>query len=280
MSANIEGLLEQGKREARNGNRGEAQTYLMKVVELDQYNEEGWLWLSSVLDTEEEQRTCLENVMVINPENAQAQRALAELDRGGSSSDMFAAMGLDGKDSDSSDDFESFVETATAETDQSFAGNDDPFSPTSPFDTGGGAFSSSAGPFTTSADDDEVVGMTLESSLFADDDDDDEPEVPTTMTSGLMSPTQEAEPVENEVLESSIYADEDTAFYDDDLEESFEDDEPSEGSDLLAQIPDHIKPTRIPGTDETINPALSTGIIIVGVLNAAALIALVLQFML
>jgi hypothetical protein len=52
-------------------------------VEIDQYNEQAWLWLSAVVDSPEEQRTCLENVLAINPANERARQGLDILSKKG-----------------------------------------------------------------------------------------------------------------------------------------------------------------------------------------------------
>jgi hypothetical protein len=61
------------------GNKAEARTLLERAIELDSYNETAWLWLSAVVDTPEEQQTCLENVLVINPKNSRARQGLKSL---------------------------------------------------------------------------------------------------------------------------------------------------------------------------------------------------------
>lgn len=76
-----EQLLAWAKAALRDGKRKEAQDALMQIVEEDQYHEDAWLWLANAMETEDERRTCLENVLVINPENRAAQQALAALDR-------------------------------------------------------------------------------------------------------------------------------------------------------------------------------------------------------
>jgi hypothetical protein len=79
MSANVDAMVRAGAEAYRNGNKGDARTLLEKAIELDQYNEQAWLWLSAVVDTPEEQRTCLENVLVINPNNERALMGLRSL---------------------------------------------------------------------------------------------------------------------------------------------------------------------------------------------------------
>ncbi|NDJ85061.1 MAG: hypothetical protein GYB66_04165 [Chloroflexi bacterium] len=73
-------LLKEGINAARAGDKDKAREAFRKVVELDQYNEQGWFWLASVVETEEERRTCLGNVVLINPENLKAQRLLEQLE--------------------------------------------------------------------------------------------------------------------------------------------------------------------------------------------------------
>lgn len=81
MSANVEAMVREGKAALKAGRKDEARTLLMKAVELDPYNEDGWLWLSGIVDSPEDQRTCLENVLAINPNNQSAQRGLAILNQ-------------------------------------------------------------------------------------------------------------------------------------------------------------------------------------------------------
>jgi tetratricopeptide (TPR) repeat protein len=61
---------------ARDGRRGEARTILMRVVELDERNEQAWLWLAGVMDDPADVRICLENVLELNPGNARARQGL------------------------------------------------------------------------------------------------------------------------------------------------------------------------------------------------------------
>ncbi|MDZ4771459.1 MAG: bacterial transcriptional activator domain-containing protein [Chloroflexota bacterium] len=75
-SANVEGMLREGVNALKAGRRDEARALLLRAVELDQYNEEAWLWLSGVLESFEDQRTCLENVLSINPGNDRARQGL------------------------------------------------------------------------------------------------------------------------------------------------------------------------------------------------------------
>ena len=72
-------LLQDGIQAVKRGEREKARTLLTQVVEQDETNEQAWLWLSGAVDTDEERRVCLENVLALNPNNAAAQRGLARL---------------------------------------------------------------------------------------------------------------------------------------------------------------------------------------------------------
>ncbi len=71
--------LRRGIEAAREGKRAEARELFEQVVEIDEKNEKGWFWLASVVDTDDERRICLSNVLHINPNNERAQRALDAL---------------------------------------------------------------------------------------------------------------------------------------------------------------------------------------------------------
>lgn len=79
MSANVEAMIRAGIDAFRAGNKADARTLLERAIELDEYNEMAWLWLSAVVETPEEQRTCLENVLVINPNSERAKQGLKSL---------------------------------------------------------------------------------------------------------------------------------------------------------------------------------------------------------
>lgn len=81
MPANVDGMVREGISAFRAGNKEEARTLLLRAVEIDQYNEQAWLWLSAVVETPEEQRTCLENVITINPNSERAKQGIDMLDQ-------------------------------------------------------------------------------------------------------------------------------------------------------------------------------------------------------
>lgn len=81
MPANVDGMVREGISAYRAGHKEEARTLLLRAVEIDQYNEQAWLWLSAVVETPEEQRTCLENVLTINPKSDRAKQGIDMLDQ-------------------------------------------------------------------------------------------------------------------------------------------------------------------------------------------------------
>ena len=64
---------------AKAGRNAEARQLLEAVLDADERNERAWLWLSGVVDSDEERTICLENVLSINPTNQAARRGLAML---------------------------------------------------------------------------------------------------------------------------------------------------------------------------------------------------------
>ena len=64
---------------AKAGRNAEARQLLEAVLDADERNERAWLWLSGVVDNDEERAICLENVLSINPDNQAARRGLAML---------------------------------------------------------------------------------------------------------------------------------------------------------------------------------------------------------
>jgi hypothetical protein len=74
------GLLQQGIEALKAGRKAEARKLLAQVVQQDQRNETAWLWLSGAVDTDEQRRYCLENVLKVNPANVMARRGLERLE--------------------------------------------------------------------------------------------------------------------------------------------------------------------------------------------------------
>lgn len=69
-------LLNQGIAALKAGKKAEARRLLTQAVNQDTHNEIAWLWLSGAVETDEDRRVCLENVLAINPNNDLARRGL------------------------------------------------------------------------------------------------------------------------------------------------------------------------------------------------------------
>src|ERR1051325_10119992 len=74
--------LNEAIRLIRMGQREEGRQMLEEILEADESNEDVWLWLSAVVDNDEDREICLENVLAIDPNHAAAQRGLASLRAG------------------------------------------------------------------------------------------------------------------------------------------------------------------------------------------------------
>lgn len=78
-ASNVDSILQLGITAAKAGDKITARNMLRKVTEQDQYNEEGWYWLAQVVDSVDEKKVALGNVVVINPNNKKAQAQLDAL---------------------------------------------------------------------------------------------------------------------------------------------------------------------------------------------------------
>jgi thioredoxin-like negative regulator of GroEL len=74
-------LFKAGKDAARQGNKSKAHALFRQAVEVDPYHEMVWLWLATVVDTDEDRRVCFENVLELNPTNLTARRQLQRLEQ-------------------------------------------------------------------------------------------------------------------------------------------------------------------------------------------------------
>jgi tetratricopeptide (TPR) repeat protein len=86
-------LLEDAIAAARRGERAKAREQLTRVLRYDQKNEEAWLWMSSVVESDRERIFCLNSVLKLNPNNKTAKRGLALL--GALPPEMRADLGIE-----------------------------------------------------------------------------------------------------------------------------------------------------------------------------------------
>jgi hypothetical protein len=79
MPANTDAMIRAAADAVKNGKKSDARALLEKVLEVDERNEQAWMWMSGVVDNPEDQKLCLENVLAINPNNQQARQGLKAL---------------------------------------------------------------------------------------------------------------------------------------------------------------------------------------------------------
>ncbi|RMF02476.1 MAG: hypothetical protein D6768_08150 [Chloroflexi bacterium] len=66
----------------RTGNKLEGRQILEGLLDVDENNEEIWLWMSTVVDNDEDREICLENALALDPENVAAQQGIEALKAG------------------------------------------------------------------------------------------------------------------------------------------------------------------------------------------------------
>jgi twitching motility two-component system response regulator PilG len=72
VSTKVGQMLREGIKAAQEGRRTEAKEILLRVTEVDQNNENAWMWLASISEYPEELLIFLSNVLKINPDNERA----------------------------------------------------------------------------------------------------------------------------------------------------------------------------------------------------------------
>jgi hypothetical protein len=79
MASEAHRLLQEGIAAAKAGQLEMARARLLQVIELDDHNEQAWLWLSQAVESDEDRYICMENILAINPDNAAAKAGLEYL---------------------------------------------------------------------------------------------------------------------------------------------------------------------------------------------------------
>jgi Tfp pilus assembly protein PilF len=77
---NREELLRMGITTAKNGNKEAARRMFEQVLGEDAKNERAMIWMARLSDSRHERKKWLNRVLEVNPDNAQAQQALARID--------------------------------------------------------------------------------------------------------------------------------------------------------------------------------------------------------
>lgn len=80
MDDRLAAMLYEGALALQQGDKERARDLLLQVVEANEDLEEAWLWLSGAVDDPEDQRTALENVLALNPDNEHARYGIAVLE--------------------------------------------------------------------------------------------------------------------------------------------------------------------------------------------------------
>ena len=279
MSANIQGLIEQGQRALQAGNKDEAQQFLIRATELEEKNEDAWLWLAAAVESEDEQRICLDNVLVLNPDNEQARQMLAEIDRNSGVVDNFDSL-ADVANALGTEEYPAVAEDISAED-----------------DLDSGPFSSAS--FMVESDEEEVNESSSFEESFRQSVGDIEPES-SNYESLMEAPdtddvSQELDAIDaGSAEDETVYEDELTAVQDDGFSGGFESspgydaaaptfggfaDDAEDDIDPLSLLSPDVKPTRLPGTDMSPNSGGLAGVIVMAVLNLLAVGLLLFQWL-
>src|SRR5438132_1243829 len=72
-------LLQRGIAAARAGQADEARRLLAQAIQQNPRSENAWLWMSSVVQTDDQRIHCLRSVLALNPNNEFAIRGLRAL---------------------------------------------------------------------------------------------------------------------------------------------------------------------------------------------------------
>lgn len=83
-AAGVEALLTKGERAFQRGDHRRAHDAWRAAAALAPYDERVWIALLRVLETDADRRVCLQNIVALNPLNADAQRLLSLYDKGDS----------------------------------------------------------------------------------------------------------------------------------------------------------------------------------------------------
>ena len=67
----------------KSGDKDTARKFLIHILRANSNNEQAWLWMTKVVDTDEKRIECLEKVLDINPNNEIAKRGIAQFRKRG-----------------------------------------------------------------------------------------------------------------------------------------------------------------------------------------------------
>lgn len=314
MSANVDGMVRSAVESYRAGNKAEARQLLERALEIDEYNEKAWLWLSAVVETKEEQQTCLENVLIINPNNDRAKQGLRSLgvdpdaliaesapepepDAGFSNEGFSDADFLDDGAASAAEDDAYYVPTSSSSAEHrgDDLTSDDYDQWMSQLDLGTGNAESAAPPQDTYDDGYEDAGYgDMANSLFGgevDYDEYDSYENTDYADDGVdvfLDDLDEGADVDlrasyadteafSDALNEGIYDADHADLFDERPQPQAEEDYGPDPSELFVLIPPEIEITRLPGEVETIPASVHVITGVLAVANIGAVIFLILQ---
>ena len=80
QGSNFADLMQAGRVAYTAGKRKMAHDLWREAANIDPYNEQVWLALLDVIESDSDKRVCLQNILSINPMNVQARRQLGKID--------------------------------------------------------------------------------------------------------------------------------------------------------------------------------------------------------
>jgi ferric-dicitrate binding protein FerR (iron transport regulator) len=80
QQSNFADLMQAGRVAYTAGKRKMAHDLWREAANIDPYNEQVWLALLDVIESDSDKRVCLQNILAINPMNVQARRQLGKID--------------------------------------------------------------------------------------------------------------------------------------------------------------------------------------------------------
>jgi hypothetical protein len=305
-SSEVTRLVQEGKDARKAGNIEEARNLFMQAVELDQYHKEAWLWLSDVVETNEDKRTCLENVLAIDPDNQAARKGIDSLSGGADALPPSLATPVEAPPAEPAPVEPPPVEPAPpSSAEWSGIATSSVSSTAAPPEMTGEDYDNWVNQLGIGSGDSEqegggsdvspFTGGPFSEDMFNESDDNlftsgpfDSAQPDTTDLlrdainqqpgqAGVMSPGAETDFVDDdELLDSdldmgSLSSSGGSAFIDD------VEDDLDEGESFLARIPSDIKPTRLPGTIEGQPLPLMIALGLLVILNVGAALFLVYQ---
>jgi tetratricopeptide (TPR) repeat protein len=78
-SERFDELFQAGRSAFAMGNLQQAHDFWKEAARLSPFNEQVWLALLDVIDSDDDRRVCLQNILQINPMNVQARRMLNQI---------------------------------------------------------------------------------------------------------------------------------------------------------------------------------------------------------